>query len=328
MSKWTADDIPDQTGRRIVITGANTGLGLESARQLARRGAEIILACRNIEKGQAARELIRGDATGAAPTLIQLDLADQVSVERAAGEITERWSSIDVLMNNAGIMAIPHREETPQGHEMQFAANYLGHFALTLRLLPTLLRAPAPRVVALGSVAHYPGKIHLDDLNFERAKYSAWAVYSQSKLACMHFAFELDRRSAVAGLPLRAFAAHPGYSRTNLQSTGPLAGGFHPINWALANVLTPIVGQPARMGALGQLRAATDPSATGGEYFGPVMFGGARGYPKHAPMTPRAKDQAMWTRLWDATEELLDLRLADALGAARNAPASAEATDV
>lgn len=312
MSKWTADDIPDQTGKRVVITGANAGLGLESSKQLARKGAEVIMACRNPQKGAEALKAVTAVATGPAPTLISLDLADLGSVEAAAKEIAERWDSVDVLMNNAGLMAIPHREETAQGNEMQFGVNLLGHAALTLRLLPTLLKAPAPRVVMLGSVAHVPGKININDLNWERTKYSSWPVYSQSKLACMLFAFELDRRAKAAGLPLIALAAHPGYSSTNLQSTGPLAGGFHPINWVMAKA-TPLVGQPARIGALGQLRAATDPSATGGEYFGGTFLGGMRGYPKEASMTPRAKDASMAAQLFDASEQLVGLTFADAV---------------
>ncbi len=312
MSKWTADDIPDQTGRRIVITGANTGLGLESAKQLARRGAEVIMACRNPQKAAEAQREVAAVATGPAPSTIALDLADLDSVERAATEILDRWPAIDVLMNNAGLMAIPHREETAQGHEMQFGVNHLGHFALTMRLLPALLRGTEPRVVALGSVAHTPGRINIDDLNFERTRYVSWTVYSQTKLACMQFAFELDKRSKAAGLPLIGVAAHPGYSATNLQSTGPLAGGFHPINWAMAKA-TIILGQPARIGALGQLRAATDPSVVGGEYLGGTFLGGFRGHPQHAPSTPRARDEAMWARLWDASEELVGLRFADAI---------------
>lgn len=312
MSKWTADDIPDQTGRVVVITGANAGLGLESAKQLARRGAEVVMACRNEAKGQAALAEVRVVATGAQPSLVKLDLADLESVAAAADEIVERWPRIDVLMNNAGLMAIPRREETAQGFEMQFGVNHLGHFALTMRLLPALLRAEAPRVVALGSIVHYTGKIQIDDLNWERSRYASWSAYSQTKLACMQFAFELDRRSKAAGLPLIALAAHPGYSSTNLQSTGPLAGGFHPINWVMAKG-TPLVAQSPRMGALGQLRAATDPSAVGGEYFGATALGGARGYPRHAPTTPRARNEAMAARLWDASEELTGLRFADAI---------------
>ncbi|MBO9534529.1 MAG: SDR family NAD(P)-dependent oxidoreductase [Solirubrobacteraceae bacterium] len=311
MSKWTADDIPDQTGRRIVITGANAGLGLESAKQLARRGGEVVLACRNPAKGEAALAEVRAAATGAAPSLVALDLADLDSVEAAASEISERFSSIDVLMNNAGVMAIPHRETTPQGNEMQFGVNHLGHFALALRLLPTLLKTTAPRVVALGSIVHLGGKIHLDDLNAERSRYVSWTAYSQSKLACMLFAFELDRRAKAAGLPLRGIAAHPGYSSTNLQSSGPLAGGFHPINWVMAKA-TPLVAQPARIGALGQLRAATDLSLSGGEYLGGTVLFGARGYPKDAYTTPRARSESMAAKLWDASEELTGLRFADA----------------
>ncbi|MEH3055393.1 MAG: oxidoreductase [Patulibacter minatonensis] len=314
MSKWTADQIPDQSGKRVVITGANAGLGLESARQLARRGAEVVLACRNPSKGEAALAEIRGLATGAEPSLVALDLADLTSVERAAAEISERFDGVDVLMNNAGLMAIPHRETTVQGHEMQFGVNHLGHFALTLRLLPALLQTPAPRVVALGSVAHTPGRINIDDLNFERSRYVSWTVYSQSKLACMMFAFELDHRAKQANLPLVALAAHPGYTSTNLTATGPLAGGFHPINWAMHQA-TPLFGQSVKVGALGQLRAATDPTVAGGEYLGGTFLRGMRGYPEHAPTTRKARDAAMAARLWDASEALVGLRLADAIGA-------------
>lgn len=312
MSKWTVDDMPDQSGRRIVVTGANAGLGLESAKQLARRGAEVVMACRNPAKGEAALAGVRAVASGPAPSLVRLDLADLESVASAAREIAERWDRIDVLMNNAGVMAIPHREETVQGFEMQFGVNHLGHFALTMHLLPALLRAEAPRVVALGSIAHYTGRINIDDLNFERTRYSSWSVYSQTKLACMQFAFELDRRSKAAGLPLLGIAAHPGYSSTNLQSTGPLAGGFHPLNWLMAKA-TPIVAQPARLGALGQLRAATDPALVGGEYLGGTLLGGVRGYPKQAPATPRARDKAMAARLWTASEQLTSTSFAEAI---------------
>ncbi len=314
MSKWTADQIPDQSGRRVVITGANAGLGLEASRQLARRGAEVILACRNLQKGEDALREVAALATGPAPSLVALDLSDLASVERAAAEITERFGTVDTLINNAGLMAIPHREETAQGHEMQFGVNHLGHFALTMRLLPALLKSDAPRVVSLGSVMHLLGRIRLDDLNYERTKYRAWEVYSQTKLACILFARELDRRAKEAGLPLISVAAHPGYSATNLQSTGPLAGGLHPINWVMAKA-TPLIAQSPKVGALGEIRAAVDPEAQGGEYYGGTTLSGMRGYPVAGPTNRRAHDVDVARRLFDASEELTGLTFADAIAA-------------
>ncbi|MFT4035639.1 MAG: oxidoreductase [Patulibacter sp.] len=314
MSRWTADDIPDQSGRRVVITGANSGLGLESATQLARRGAEVILACRDPARGAAALATVRAAATGVAPSLIALDLADLESVAAAASEIASRWPSIDVLMNNAGLMAIPERQTTAQGYEMQFGVNVLAHTALTLRLLPSLLAAPAPRVVALGSIMHLFGTINFDDLMFER-RYSAWPVYSQSKLANVMFALELDRRAKAAGLPLRAIAAHPGYSATQLQSTGPLDGGrpLARISGRIGALATPLIGQPARMGALGQLRAATDRSLRGGEYVGPTSWAQLRGYPVVFAPSRRARDVPAAARLWEHQEQLLGLTFAGQL---------------
>lgn len=315
MGKWTAGDIPDQSGRTVVITGANAGLGLESAERLAERGARVLLAARNPEKGRPALEAVARVATGEKPSLVQLDLADLDSVEAAAAEIAEQAPSVDVLMNNAGLMAIPKRTTTAQGFETQFGVNHLGHFALTLRLLPQLLKAPAARVVALGSIAHLNGRILLDDLQGEK-RYTAWDAYNQSKLANVMFALELDRRSKLAGLPLLGVAAHPGVSNTNLFSTGPQASGFHPVNKVM-QFGTAIIGQSPKAGALGQLRAATDPSTRGGEYYGPTAFRGARGNPVIAPVSKRAMDDDVSTKLWDASEELVGLTFARSLAAAK-----------
>lgn len=314
MSRWTAEQMPDQSGRVVVITGANSGLGLESALQLARRGAEVVMACRNPAKAQAAQAQVAAVATGPAPSTVALDLADLESVAAAAQEIAGRWPAIDVLMNNAGLMAIPQRQTTAQGHEMQFGVNVLAHTALTLRLLPQLLAAPAPRVVALGSIMHVFGKLRFDDLMYARG-YSAWPVYSQSKLANIMFALELDRRAKAAGLPLKAIAAHPGYSATHLQTTGPLDGGnvISRVTGRVGALMTPLIAQPARMGALGQLRAATDPSLQGGEYVGPTSWGQLRGYPVVFDPTKRARNGADAARLWDEQERLLGLTLAGQL---------------
>lgn len=316
MGKWTTDDISDQTGRTVVITGANIGLGLESAKRLAERGARVILAARDPAKGGAALEQVRRVASAAAPPeLVRLDLGDLDSVEEAAGRIAELAPSIDVLMNNAGVMAIPKRTTTKQGFETQFGVNHLGHFALTLRLVPQLLAAPAARVVALGSIAHLRGKIDLADL--QRAQhYDAWDAYGQSKLANVMFALELDRRSKLAGLQVLGLAAHPGVSNTNLFSSGPQATGFHPINRVM-QFGTAIIGQSPKAGALGQLRAATDPSLMGGEYLGPTAFGGVRGNPVIAPVSKRAMDDQSSAALWDASEALVGLRFDDAVAGAR-----------
>lgn len=317
MSNWTSNDIPDQQGKVVVITGANSGLGLESAIRLAERGAEVVMACRNPQKAQAAHAKVAAIATGPAPTTVTLDLADLDSVAAAAEEIAGRWPAIDVLMNNAGLMAIPQRETTAQGHEMQFGVNVLAHTALTIRLMPQLAAAEAPRVVSLGSIMHNFGKLRFEDLQYEKG-YKAWSVYSQSKLANVMFALELDRRAKAAGLALKAIAAHPGYSATHLQTTGPLAGGnlIARISGRIgASVITPLVAQPASMGALGQLRAATDPAMLGGEYVGPTSFGQTRGYPVVFSPTKRARNAADAARLWDVQEDLLGLHLADAVPA-------------
>lgn len=315
MAKWTTADIPDQTGRTVVITGANVGLGLESAKRLAERGARVVLAARNPTKGAKALEAVSRLATGEAPTLVQLDLADLASVESAAAEISGQLDHLDVLMNNAGLMAIPKRTTTKQGFETQFGVNHLGHFALTLRLLPLLLKAEAPRVVALGSIAHLSGRIALDDLQSEK-KYGAWEAYNQSKLANVMFALELDKRSKLAGLPLLGVGAHPGVSNTELFATGPQQTGFSPVNKVLA-FGTKIIGQSPAAGALGQLRAATDPSTRGGEYYGPTAFRGARGNPELAQVSKRAMDDQKSAALWKASEDLVGLTFDEALAAAK-----------
>lgn len=314
MAHWTTQAIPDQSGRTIVITGANVGLGLESAERLAERGARVLLACRNPARGSAALEAVAAVATGPAPSLVALDLSDLAAVERAADEIAGEVDQIDVLMNNAGVMALPSRQTTAQGLEMQLGVNHVGHFALTLRLLPQLLAAEQARVVALGSMAHLRGQIALDDLQSEHS-YSAWGAYNQSKLANMMFMLELDRRAKHAGLPLLSLAAHPGLSNTNLFSAGPKSDGFNPIN-TLMGLGISIIGQSPQDGALGQLRAATDPDVQGGEYFGPTALGGARGKPVLAPIAGRAFRDGVAEQLWEASEAIVGLRFDDALAAA------------
>jgi NAD(P)-dependent dehydrogenase (short-subunit alcohol dehydrogenase family) len=298
-ARWTAADIPDQTGRVAVVTGANSGLGLITSRELARAGAEVIMACRNLDKGQTAAEEVSAAASGPQVRLEQLDLADLSSVEAFANRIS--GSPIDLLINNAGLMA-PPRRLTADGFESQIGTNHLGHFALTGRLLPALLAAPEPRVVTVSSQAHRTGKISLSDLQGER-RYIRWLAYGQSKLANLMFCFELQRRSSEAGSALRSMAAHPGYSRTNLQFAAPPV--YERAIMAVTNVL---VGQSAERGALPSLYAATFPDLPGGSFVGPDGPFESRGYPRVVTAAGRAYDEEMWRRLWEVSEDLTGVR--------------------
>jgi len=300
-SKWTADDIPDQHDRVAVITGANSGLGLCSARELARHGAQVVLACRSPERGAAALAEVESVATGAAPTLLALDLADLSSVERAAGELAGSVEQIDILLNNAGVMALP-RTRTVDGFEAQFGTNHLGHYALTGRLLPLLLAAPSARVVTTSSSAHRMGKMHWDDLNWDKG-YQKWPAYGQSKLANLLFTMELDRRAKAHEVPLLSVAGHPGYASTHLQAAGPEMAG----NGFMVRVMEAtnnLVAQPAEMGALPQLYAATMDGVAGGEYYGPGGLMEVRGHPKKVQATRPAYGTEEAAKLWAHSQEL------------------------
>jgi NAD(P)-dependent dehydrogenase (short-subunit alcohol dehydrogenase family) len=297
-SRWTAADIPDQSGRVAVVTGASSGLGLATARELGRAGARVVLGVRNTTKGDQAAATIRSQAPGAELEVRQLDLADLESVWEFATSLAAVHGRIDLLINNAGIMAAPRRL-TRDGFESQFGTNHLGHFALTGRLLPALLRAPAPRVVTVSSTMHRGGKIDFDDLQGER-KYSRWGAYSQSKLANLMFCFELQRRATAAGSPLRSLAAHPGYANTNLQFAAPDRFYERAFMW-IGNRL---FAQSADMGALPTLYAATVPDLPGGTYVGPGGRSEQRGYPKVVTAARKAYDEAAWRRLWEVSEEL------------------------
>jgi NAD(P)-dependent dehydrogenase (short-subunit alcohol dehydrogenase family) len=295
--RWTASDIPDQRGRIAVVTGANSGLGLATARELARAGAEVVMACRNTEKGEAAADKIRAAEPSADVTVEQLDLGDLGSVQGFAERFSDGSQRLDLLINNAGIMA-PPRRLTADGFESQFGTNHLGHFALTGRLLGRLLASPEPRVVTLSSLAHQLGRIRFSNLQGER-RYVSWLAYSQSKLANLMFAFELQRRASAAGSSLKSLAAHPGYSRTNLQFASPPV--YERAVMAVTNVL---VGQSAEMGALPTLYAATVPDLPGGSFVGPGGLREVRGYPKVVTAAQRAYAEAAWRRLWEVSEEL------------------------
>jgi len=295
---WTERDVPDQTGRSFLITGANAGLGYETARVLAQRGAKVILACRRPEAGEAAAARLRGLAPGAGVEVEALDLADLSSIADGAARVAASTASLDGLVNNAGLMGVP-RTTTVDGFERQLAVNHLGHFALTGRLLPLLLAAPAPRVVTLTSETGRFGRIDFSDLQGEQ-RYRPWQAYAQAKLANLLFALELDRRARAAGTPLLSLASHPGYAATGLQGSPErhLSASLRRF-WAWANRH---VAQSAAAGAWPTLRAATDPAAVGGTLYGPSgMLSGPAALDN---LFSRATDHGAARRLWEASETL------------------------
>lgn len=298
MEKWTVQDIPAQQGRVAVVTGTG-GLGYEDALALARAGADVIVAGRNPQKGAEAIDSIRGAVPAAKVRFEQLDLASLKSVEDFATRLSGQIDSLDLLVNNAGVMVPPERQETADGFELQFGTNYLGHFALTARLLPLLRRGKEARVVTLSSVAARQGKIDFEDLQ-SRKTYIPMQAYSQSKLACLMFAFELQRRSAAEGWGVTSLAAHPGISRTELLHNAP---GRRSVMSAVRSAMW-FLFQPAAQGALPTLYAATAPAAAPGAYYGPHAFGETRGYPALSRVPERAADAAVAQRLWQVSEQL------------------------
>jgi len=306
---WTVADIPDQTGKLAVVTGATSGLGLETARALAGAGATVVLAARDQAKAETAMARITTCHPAARLRYQKLDLASLASVREAAAEIAAAHRAIDLLINNAGLMAIPKRMLTQDGFEMQLGANYLGHYALTALLLPTVLAAPAPRVVQLASQAHRPGRIDFNNLNWERA-YTAWGAYSRSKLAMLMFALELDRRARAQGWHLMSLAAHPGWASTALQTTGLRMGtkGGPTLSEMFMRAFEPFLAQSAAQGALPTLFAATSPEAVSGAYYGPDGLGELRGAPKRVGTALQARDEAVAARLWDESARLTAVR--------------------
>ena len=301
-SGWTAEQIPDQTGRVAVVTGANSGLGLVVARELARRGALVVLACRNMEKGGAALAEVKAAATGPDPELRELDLASLESVRSFADRFAAEHDGLDLLINNAGVMASPRRY-TADGFELHLGTNHLGHFALTNLLLPLMEGRDDARVVTVSSNAHKTVRhIAFDNLNGDH-RYFRWNAYGQSKLANLMFALELDRRLHDEGSTVKSLAAHPGYTATNLQSAAaPL------VDRMVMKVSNAAVGQSAEMGALPVLYAATEPGLAGGTYVGPDGIGEHRGHPKIVSPNGTARDQQAARRLWDVSEELTAAR--------------------
>ena len=304
MSDWTEANIPDQTGRTILITGANSGIGFEAARALAQHGATVVMGCRNRSKADEAVSQIEATEPSGSVEILEMDLSDLDSVAAAAAEFRATNDRLDVLVNNAGLMATPN-QRTSQGFEMQFGVNHLGHFALTGHLLDVLLATDKSRIVSISSQGHRGGKLDFDDLNSEK-KYSAWQAYFQSKLANLVFTNELQRRLAAADADVIAVAAHPGVASTNLghESAG---GVLSTMMDKMRPVMDKLVTQSAAMGALPTLRAATDPDVVGGDYFGPGGFGEMKGHPKKVGMSSRARDEDSARRLWELSKDMTEV---------------------
>lgn len=292
ISKWTAEDIPDLTGKTAIVTGANSGIGFEMARALVRKGARVILACRSQDKGETAHRRIAQEYPGAKAELAQLDLSSLASVRRFANEFTaHHFDHLDILINNAGIMAVPFGK-TVDGFELHFGTNHLGHFALTGLLLDFIILTPQARVITVSSGGQRFGKIDFDHLNSEE-DYDRQRAYAQSKLANLLFTYELQRRFERAGVEPIAVAAHPGWTATNLQ-----------VHWRMVRVLNPFFGQKPEMGALPTLYAATAADVQGGDYYGPGGWQELRGYPKKVQSSDRSHDAEVAARLWTVSEEL------------------------
>jgi NAD(P)-dependent dehydrogenase (short-subunit alcohol dehydrogenase family) len=299
---WTAADIPSQQGLSAVVTGVG-GLGFETGLGLAQAACEVVLAGRNPEKGLQSVQRIRNAVPNSSVRFELLDLASLASVEEFASRMNTEGRPLDILVNNAGVMSPPTRRTTADGFELQFGTNYLGHFALTLRLLPVFHRARAPRVVSVSSIAHRQGKIDFNDLQSERA-YRPGRAYAQSKLAMLMFAFELNHRAQAAGSALKSIAAHPGVARTDLFINGPGTSGMAA---RVTRVLLPLVSHSAADGALPLLYAATAPEAQAGGYYGPTQFFEMKGPVGRASIAAQAKDIDVARRLWDVSAELTRL---------------------
>ena len=298
--KWTTDDMPNLQGYRVVVTGANSGLGLETTKALAAKGAHVIMASRNLDSARKAEATVKSNVPQTSLEVRQLDLASLASIRAFASGLLNEGEKLNLLFNNAGVMAIPRRE-TQDGFEMQFGTNHLGHFALTGLLLPLLLATPKSRVVTTTSSARALGKIRLDDLNRTKS-YARWDAYGQSKQANLLFSDDLQRRLAAVGANTISVAAHPGYANTNLQSTSVQSSGsaFERVGMQLGA----LVAQSGYMGTLPQLYAATSPNIQGGELVGPGDFGGMRGYPKIETNARKEYDQPLAASLWDASVAL------------------------
>jgi NAD(P)-dependent dehydrogenase (short-subunit alcohol dehydrogenase family) len=303
--RWTAEDLPDLRGRIAVVTGANSGLGYHTALELGRAGARVVLACRDLRKASEALAQMRAAGAEADFEVLELDLASLASVRSFAKQLRDRVASLELLINNAGVMAIPYRT-TQDGFEMQLGTNHLGHFALTGLLLEPLLAARSARVVTVSSTAHRIGRIRFDDLHGRRS-YRRWPAYGQSKLANLLFTYELQRRLDAAGKSLLAVASHPGWAATNLQTAGAIMDGSG-FRERAAHVANALFAQSAAMGALPTLYAATSASVRGGEYFGPDRFMQTWGHPRRVGSSARSRDADAAARLWQESERATGVR--------------------
>jgi NAD(P)-dependent dehydrogenase (short-subunit alcohol dehydrogenase family) len=301
---WSTDEIPDLTGRRAVVTGITGGLGFSTARELARHGADLVVTARNASKAAEYLDRLRDDVPGATVDLVLLDLASLADAKRAASDVAAAYDHVDILINNAGIMATP-KNTTADGFELQIGTNHLGHFAWTATLWP-LLKASDARIVTVSSLAHTWARgfdLRSLDADGSPRRYQRWTSYAESKLANLSFALELNRRVKEAGLDVSSVAAHPGYASTNLQKTGVSMGGrVNTLVGIATHQVSRIIGQSAEMGAWPLLRAATDASLTGGEYVGPSSLAQTRGRPKLVGMTRWARDEDLADNLWYASE--------------------------
>jgi NAD(P)-dependent dehydrogenase (short-subunit alcohol dehydrogenase family) len=299
-TKWTAEQIPSQAGKTALVTGANSGIGYQAALEFARHGAHVLLGCRSTAKGLAALEKLKKEVPDANAELVELDMASLASIRAFAEAYIGAKLPLDLLINNAGVMALNARETTADGFERQFGTNHLGHFALTGLLIPALLAASAPRVVTVSSLAHRNGKIDFDNLQGEK-KYVPWDAYNASKLANLMFALELERRARASASKLVSIPVHPGISRTAIFANGP---GANDLKAIAVKILAPLLSQSDEAGAWPTLYAATAPQARGGEYIGPDGFNGFRGYPAVEQPKPQALDQAVAKKLWTVSEQL------------------------
>jgi NAD(P)-dependent dehydrogenase (short-subunit alcohol dehydrogenase family) len=307
MTHWTEASIPSQRGKLALITGANSGVGFHAALELARAGAGVILACRDRNRAEAARARILAAVSTARLEIAELDLADQASVRAAAEQFLRTERPLDLLINNAGVMALPERRVTPDGFELQLGTNHFGHFALTGLLLPALLAAPAARIVTVSSIAHRGATLDFSNLNWERG-YKPWPAYRRTKLANLLFAFELQRRLERAHAAAISIAVHPGVSNTNLFNAGPGQGGG--LVARIVPLFIALTAQPEAQGALPTLYGATSPDAQGGHFYGPDGWRQMRGYPVEVQGETQAYDEALARHLWDVSEKATGVRYA------------------
>jgi len=295
--KWNAENIPNQKGKVVIVTGSSSGIGFEAARVLAEKEASVIIAVRNLEKGNKAAEKITAQNNDADLTVLELDLANLESVKNFAENFNKDYSRLDLLINNAGVM-IPPYSKTANGFELQFGTNHLGHFSLTAQLLKALLKTDKARIVNVASSAHKVGNLNFDDLTWEKRSYTAWRAYGDSKISNLYFTYELDRKLKEKKLDLLVTAAHPGYTATELQR-----------NMGLLEFFNNIFAQDVSMGALPTLRAATEAGLKGAEYFGPSGFMEMRGFPEQVESNKLSKDEAIAKKLWEVSEELTGVKV-------------------